>query len=50
MFELIQRHHYASFGEHNFGALFRSMERDQLRRGVFARPGADARVRERAPD
>lgn len=35
--ELIQRHHHTSFGERNFGALFRSMERDQQRRGVFAR-------------
>jgi 4-hydroxyphenylpyruvate dioxygenase len=35
--ELIQRHHHASFGEANFGALFRSIERDQQRRGVLAR-------------
>ncbi len=34
--ELIQRHHHASFGEGNFSALFRSMERDQQRRGVLA--------------
>ncbi len=34
--EMIQRHNHASFGEGNFGALFRSIERDQERRGVFA--------------
>jgi 4-hydroxyphenylpyruvate dioxygenase len=34
-FELIQRHHHDSFGEGNFGALFRSIERDQERRGVI---------------
>jgi 4-hydroxyphenylpyruvate dioxygenase len=34
--ELIQRHNHLSFGEGNFGALFRSIERDQARRGVFA--------------
>lgn len=33
--ELIQRRNHASFGEGNFGALFRSIERDQARRGVF---------------
>lgn len=33
--ELIQRHNHHSFGEGNFGALFRSMERDQERRGVL---------------
>jgi 4-hydroxyphenylpyruvate dioxygenase len=33
-FELIQRHNHPSFGEGNFGALFRSLERDQERRGV----------------
>lgn len=33
--ELIQRHNHASFGEGNFGALFRSIERDQQRRGYF---------------
>jgi len=33
--ELIQRHNHLSFGEGNFGALFRSIERDQARRGVF---------------
>ena len=33
--ELIQRKNHASFGEGNFGALFRSIERDQQKRGVF---------------
>ncbi len=33
--ELIQRRNHASFGEGNFGALFRSIERDQARRGVL---------------
>lgn len=33
--ELIQRQNHASFGEGNFGALFRSIERDQARRGVL---------------
>lgn len=34
-FELIQRENHLSFGEGNFGALFRSIERDQERRGVL---------------
>ena len=34
-FELIRRENHASFGEGNFGALFRSIERDQAQRGVF---------------
>lgn len=34
-FELIQRHHHDSFGEGNFAALFRSIERDQMRRGTL---------------
>jgi 4-hydroxyphenylpyruvate dioxygenase len=34
-FELIQRRNHRSFGEGNFGALFRSLERDQERRGVL---------------
>lgn len=34
-FELIQRKNHLSFGEGNFGALFRSIERDQARRGVL---------------
>ena len=34
--EIIQRKNNLSFGEGNFGALFRSIERDQMRRGVFA--------------
>ena len=33
--ELIQRENHQSFGEGNFSALFRSIERDQGRRGVF---------------
>jgi 4-hydroxyphenylpyruvate dioxygenase len=33
--EMIQRKNHFSFGEGNFGALFRSIERDQQRRGVF---------------
>jgi 4-hydroxyphenylpyruvate dioxygenase len=35
--ELIQRHNHRSFGEANFSALFRSMERDQQRRGMVGR-------------
>jgi 4-hydroxyphenylpyruvate dioxygenase len=34
--EIIQRRNHLSFGEGNFGALFRSIERDQTRRGVLA--------------
>ncbi len=34
-FELIQRRNHLSFGEGNFGALFRTLERDQERRGVI---------------
>lgn len=33
--ELIQRKNHLSFGEGNFGALFRSIEREQQKRGVF---------------
>lgn len=33
--ELIQRKNHSAFGEGNFGALFRSIERDQMRRGVL---------------
>lgn len=33
--ELIQRKNHYSFGEGNFGALFRSIERDQARRGYL---------------
>jgi 4-hydroxyphenylpyruvate dioxygenase len=36
--EIIQRKNHLSFGEGNFGALFRSIERDQEKRGVFAQP------------
>jgi 4-hydroxyphenylpyruvate dioxygenase len=35
-FEFIQRRNHLSFGEGNFGALFRSIERDQERRGALA--------------
>jgi 4-hydroxyphenylpyruvate dioxygenase len=34
-FEFIQRKGDDGFGEGNFKALFESMERDQLRRGVI---------------
>lgn len=34
--EIIQRKNHYSFGEGNFGALFRSIERDQMKRGVLA--------------
>lgn len=34
-FEFIQRKNHQSFGEGNFSALFRSIERDQERRGVL---------------
>ncbi|MCA9516950.1 MAG: 4-hydroxyphenylpyruvate dioxygenase [Myxococcales bacterium] len=34
--EIIQRENHFSFGEGNFGALFRSIERDQEARGVLA--------------
>jgi 4-hydroxyphenylpyruvate dioxygenase len=33
--EMIQRENHYAFGEGNFGALFRSIERDQERRGVL---------------
>ena len=33
--EIIQRASHAGFGEGNFGALFRSLEKDQERRGVL---------------
>lgn len=36
--ELIQRKNHSSFGEGNFGALFRSIERDQQKRGAFDVP------------
>ena len=34
-FEFIQRNHHSGFGEGNFGALFRAIERDQKKRGVL---------------
>jgi 4-hydroxyphenylpyruvate dioxygenase len=37
--ELIQRENHLAFGEGNFGALFRSIERDQVRRGYLGRNG-----------
>jgi 4-hydroxyphenylpyruvate dioxygenase len=33
--EIIQRKNHNSFGEGNFGALFKSIERDQMKRGVL---------------
>jgi 4-hydroxyphenylpyruvate dioxygenase len=33
--EIIQRKNNLSFGEGNFGALFRSIEKDQERRGLL---------------
>jgi 4-hydroxyphenylpyruvate dioxygenase len=33
--ELIQRNNHLAFGEGNFGALFRSIERDQVKRGYL---------------
>jgi len=33
--EIIQRKNHQSFGEGNFGALFKSIERDQMKRGVL---------------
>ena len=41
-FEFIQRKKDEGFGEGNFTALFESMERDQLRRGVLDTEGASA--------
>ena len=38
-FEFIERRGDEGFGEGNFRALFESMERDQVRRGVLASPG-----------
>lgn len=37
--EIIQRKNHLSFGEGNFSALFRSIEREQAKRGVFAEAG-----------
>ena len=36
-FEFIQRKRDEGFGEGNFKALFESMERDQVRRGVLGK-------------
>jgi len=38
-FEIIERKGNEGFGEGNFRALFESIERDQIRRGVLAAPG-----------
>jgi 4-hydroxyphenylpyruvate dioxygenase len=38
-FEIIERKGNDGFGEGNFRALFESIERDQIRRGVLAAPG-----------
>jgi 4-hydroxyphenylpyruvate dioxygenase len=38
-FEFIQRKRDEGFGEGNFKALFQSLERDQIRRGVLETPG-----------
>lgn len=40
--EIIQRKNHFSFGEGNFQALFRSIERDQMKRGVFGKEDQDA--------
>lgn len=34
-FELIQREGHQGFGDGNFSALFESMERDQMERGII---------------
>jgi 4-hydroxyphenylpyruvate dioxygenase len=39
--EIIQRAGHDAFGEGNFGALFRSIERDQLKRGYLAAHAGD---------
>ncbi len=41
-FEFIQRKADDGFGEGNFKALFESLERDQIRRGVLAAPAKEA--------
>ena len=41
-FEFIQRKGDDGFGEGNFKALFESLERDQVRRGVLAAPVKEA--------
>ena len=41
-FEFIQRKGDDGFGEGNFKALFESMERDQIRRGVLQLEGESA--------
>jgi len=39
-FEFIERKNDEGFGEGNFTALFQSIERDQIERGVIDKPGA----------
>jgi len=39
-FEFIERKNDEGFGEGNFTALFESIERDQIERGVIDKPGA----------
>jgi hypothetical protein len=48
-FEIIERRGDDGFGQGNFRALFVSMERDQLRRGVLKAPPAGAERSPRAP-
>ena len=48
-FEFIQRKADEGFGEGNFKALFESLERDQLRRGVLKPPAAPAAPAPAAP-
>jgi 4-hydroxyphenylpyruvate dioxygenase len=48
--EIIQRKNHLSFGEGNFGALFRSIERDQMKRGYLAPAQRPARPGNRRND
>ncbi len=50
-FEFIQRKKDEGFGEGNFKALFESMERDQIRRGVLGgNPGSEIRGQSKVPE
>ena len=49
-FEFIQRKGDDGFGEGNFKALFESIERDQIRRGVAAKSQAEAMHSEQSHD
>ncbi len=40
-FEFIERKNDEGFGEGNFTALFQSIERDQIERGVIEKPGGN---------